>query len=494
MAISITIRQKADAIFKKLIPSRQEQAIASGLVLGIRDGLDNEIKQAYASAGAMHILAVSGAHVVIVFGILAFFLRRIKRVKFGNWLFAAISLCLLWMYAFVTGLSASVLRAVIMFSFVIIADAANRQKSIYNTLAASAFGLLFYDPYLLMDVGFQLSYAAVLSIVYITPKLSRLLEVDNYVLSKAWQVSCASIAAQVGTLPLSLLYFHQFPVYFLLANLFVILLSSIILYLGIFTLLFSAIPYLSTGLAFLLKWFVWALNQIAFLTEDMPGALIRNISISATESCIIYLMIISFLLFLYYKKLVYWAAMVGMACVLSVFNIAEVYKQQKQQQMAFYSIAGHSAFSLIEGNHNTFLADSALLHNQNTLDFHLSGHWRQSGISQSEYIDLYYSKDTHLPIKHYQDFSLMVWHGKTFLFLSRPLHNWQPVAQLQPDYLIIQNNAIKELPDKDISFKYLLIDGNNKPYLAKKLKLQALQANIPCFSIGEEGAFLLSTK
>jgi hypothetical protein len=162
--------------------------------------------------------------------------------------------------------------------------------------------------------------------------------------------------------------------------------------------------------------------------------------------------------------------------------------------MAFYSIAGHSAFSLIEGNHNTFLADSALLHNQNTLDFHLSGHWRQSGISQSEYIDLYYSKDTHLPIKHYQDFSLMVWHGKTFLFLSRPLHNWQPVAQLQPDYLIIQNNAIKELPDKDISFKYLLIDGNNKPYLAKKLKLQALQANIPCFSIGEEGALLLSTK
>jgi hypothetical protein len=184
--------------------------------------------------------------------------------------------------------------------------------------------------------------------------------------------------------------------------------------------------------------------------------------------------------------------MVGMACVLSVFNIAELYQQQKQQQMAFYSIAGHSAFSLIEGTHNTFLADSALLHNQNTLDFHLLGHWRQSGIAQSEYKDL--SKDTHLPIKHYRDFSLMVWHGKTFLFLSRPFHNWHMVVQLQPDYLVIQNNAVKELPEKDISFKHLLIDGSNKPYLAKKLKLQALQANIPCFSTGEEGALLLSTR
>jgi competence protein ComEC len=147
IALSISIRQYADTVFKKLIDSRQEQAIASGLVLGIRDGLDNEIKQAYASAGAMHILAVSGAHVGIVFGILALLLGNLKRFRYGKVLFAVSVLGLLWVYAFVTGLSASALRAVIMFSFVIIAGACTRQSSIYNTLAISAFIMLCINPF-----------------------------------------------------------------------------------------------------------------------------------------------------------------------------------------------------------------------------------------------------------------------------------------------------------------------------------------------------------
>jgi competence protein ComEC len=491
IAFSISLRQHADNIFKRLIPSRHEQAIASGLVLGIRDGLDNEIKQAYASAGAMHILAVSGAHVGIVFGILALLLGYLKRLRYGKLLFAVSVLCLLWLYAFVAGLSASALRAVIMASFVIVAESFTRQKSIYNTLALSAFIMLCFDPFLVKDVGFQLSFAAIISIVYITPKISSLLEFDNLVLKKAWQITCASLAAQIGTAPLSLLYFHQFPVYFLLANLAVIPLSIAVLYAGIFTLLFYHIPYVSTACAFVLTKSVWLLNQVTFFTESIPGALVRNISVSAWETCILYLIIISFLLFLHYKKLIYWIIVVGFTCVLSALNLIDIYKQQKQQQLAIYSIANHTALSIIEGTHNFFMADSTLLHQRNTIDFHLSGHWRQAGITQHQFRHFNHPSNRPLAISHFKEYSLLVWQGKTFLFLHHPISNWQFISTLQPEYIVIQNNAVKDLPGKEYFIKHLIIDGNNKSYLAKKLKLQAQQAGIPCHSSREEGAFIL---
>jgi competence protein ComEC len=430
----------------------------------------------------------------IVFGILALLLGNLKRLRYGKVLFAVSVLGLLWVYAFVTGLSASALRAVIMFSFVIIAGACTRQSSIYNTLAISAFIMLCINPFLIKDVGFQLSFAAILSIVYITPKLSRLLELENQVLNYLWLITCASLAAQIGTAPLSLLYFHQFPVYFLLANLAVIPLAAVILYLGIFTLIFSGVPYLSIGLAFLLKWSVWLLNQATFHTEAIPGALIKNISIHAQEAFILYLVIVSFLLFVYYKKLVYWAVVVGCACLLSILHIATVYQQQKQQQLTLYSITHHSALSIIDGKHNFFMADSSLLRHQSTIDFHLSGHWRQSGIAKNTLMNFYYPENKTLALQHFKGYSLLIWKGKTCLFLHQPLPNWQFIERLQPDFIIVQNNAVKDLSGLEPYTRNLIIDGNNKGYLAKKLKQQAQKANIPCHSIQEEGAFILTNQ
>ncbi|MBY0432807.1 MAG: ComEC family competence protein, partial [Cyclobacteriaceae bacterium] len=155
------------ATLKKFISSPREFAIVSALVLGVTDGIDNDLQNAYSASGAMHVLAVSGLHVSIIYGILLFFFRPFTKTKAGHWWVAVISVILLWAYAFITGLSPSVLRAVTMFSFVAIARPAGFTTNIYNTLAASAFCLLLYDPYLIMSVGFQLSYLAVLGIVYI---------------------------------------------------------------------------------------------------------------------------------------------------------------------------------------------------------------------------------------------------------------------------------------------------------------------------------------
>ncbi|HYG19850.1 MAG TPA: ComEC/Rec2 family competence protein, partial [Ohtaekwangia sp.] len=227
--LAIDARIWADSTLRKFVSGEREQAIASALVLGITDGLDNDLLNAYAATGAMHVLAVSGLHISIIYLIILTLFKPFNKSVSGRWTLAFISLLILWIYAFITGLSPSVLRAVTMFSFVALAKPWKQKVNIYNTLGASAFFLLLFDPYMIMSVGFQLSYLAVLGIVYIQPKMYLLWEPKHRLVDQIWKVTTVSIAAQIATLPLGLLYFHQFPNYFLLANLLVIPGSFIVL-------------------------------------------------------------------------------------------------------------------------------------------------------------------------------------------------------------------------------------------------------------------------
>ncbi|HEX6227563.1 MAG TPA: ComEC/Rec2 family competence protein, partial [Chryseolinea sp.] len=230
---ALASRQWADETLKNNISGEREKALASGLVLGVTDGLDNELLNAYKATGAMHVLSVSGLHVGILYGLVLFLLAPLKKMKSGPWVIACLSIVILWAYAFITGLSPSVLRAVTMFSFVALSIPAGRRTNIYNTLCASAFCILWYDPFLIMSVGFQLSYLAVLGIVYLQPMLYNLWEPTHRLWDELWKGTCVSIAAQVATTSLGLFYFYQFPNYFLLSNLFVIPGSFVVLILGI---------------------------------------------------------------------------------------------------------------------------------------------------------------------------------------------------------------------------------------------------------------------
>ena len=237
-----------------------QYAIASALILGSKDELDFEVKQAYATAGAMHVLAVSGLHVGIIFLILNTLLSILDTSKKGRVVKAIILLIVLWSYAFITGISPSVLRAATMFSFVITGTVLNRKSSIYNTLAASAFFLLIINPNLLFEVGFQLSYIAVLGIVYLQPLIYKRIYTRWWLLDKVWAITAVSIAAQIATLPLTLYYFNQFPTYFMLSNLLVIPSAVVILSLGILLFITSPIPAISERLGWVLNKFIEGLN------------------------------------------------------------------------------------------------------------------------------------------------------------------------------------------------------------------------------------------
>lgn len=489
---SLLFREYADETLKRLIPSPQEYGIVAGLVLGIKDGLDNSIKAAYSSAGAMHILAVSGAHVLIVFQILVFGLGNLRKTKHGNLIFTGIVLTLLWFYAFVTGLSPSVLRAVLMFSIVVIGQAAKRQKSTYNTLALSAFILLCYNPLFIMDVGFQLSYAAVLGLVYLQPKLTKAFDFDNKQVNYIWGIISMSIAAQLATFPISLFYFCQFPTYFLLSNLIVVPLSSLILPLGLFTLAFSWVPYLSTVAAFVLHWSVWLLNKSVFVIEALPGAVISGFSVSWLETILLYVLIIVILAFLYYKKLYYWTLATVLVIICSSITILESWNQQKQRQLTIYALPNHWAVNLIEGKKHFFIADSALLKDPSTIRYHFTRHWQTKGITESNYIDAEKTLTPEISLRKSAYFSLLIWHGKTFVFLHKKLpYDSDFLQTIKIDYLVIQKNALKHVQQPFPYVKNIIIDSSNKKWLASRLKEEAINLGIPCHSTHEDGAFIL---
>jgi competence protein ComEC len=202
MALSIKVRDNLDARLRAALPSEREYAVATALLLGIKDYLPDDVKAAYSQSGTMHVLAVSGLHVGVIFYILNLLLGSWSKRRGFKWLRFLLLLGIFSLYAFVTALSPSVLRAVGMFILFVAADTFRRQTDIYNTLAAAAFFLLLYNPYFLIDVGFQLSFLAVLGIVYFSPKLEKLWNPETYVSRFIWKMMCASVAAQITTLPL----------------------------------------------------------------------------------------------------------------------------------------------------------------------------------------------------------------------------------------------------------------------------------------------------
>ncbi|HEY4797847.1 MAG TPA: ComEC/Rec2 family competence protein, partial [Bacteroidia bacterium] len=298
LSLSYNLRAYLLNIFHENNISGDEFAVGSALVLGYTDKLDQDIITAYASSGALHVLSVSGLHVGIVYMVLNFLLMFLEKIRFGKSIKILLLLFIIWFYAMLTGLSPAVLRSAAMFSIIIIAQGWKYDTNIFNTLAVSCFVLLLYNPFLIADVGFQLSYLAVLGIVLIQPWLYEKWQPKNWLLNHIWVLVSVSIAAQLITFPLGLLYFHQFPNYFLLSNLIVIPLSTIILLYGLFVLAVGKIAVIGTFCAKIFSFIVWLLNESVFITEKTPGSTTGGISISRYEMWLIYALMAFLILYI----------------------------------------------------------------------------------------------------------------------------------------------------------------------------------------------------
>jgi len=232
-----------------------------------------------------------------------FLLKPLKKVKFGAEIQLLIVLAILWLFALLTGLPASVTRAVTLFSFISIGNYFNQPKAIYNALAISAFLILLVNPNAIFDIGFQLSYAAVLSIVLFQPFYKKFYFSENKIAVYFTDIILVSLAAQIGVLPLSLYYFNQLPLLFLMANLVIIPLSSLVLIAGIVILPFNFIlPTVATFLGKILEFSIQLMNDYIHWIAQFKSGIITNISFSSGLTFSMYLVIITIIYWIYNTK------------------------------------------------------------------------------------------------------------------------------------------------------------------------------------------------
>jgi competence protein ComEC len=481
MDVSVSMRRWADGELREVIGGRKEQAIASALVLGITDGLDNDLMGAYAATGALHVLSVSGLHVGILYLLMMLLLKPLLKLKHGKWVVAGISLLILWIYACVTGLSPSVLRAVTMFSFMVVAKPLGQRTNIYNVLTASAFCLLLVDPYLILSVGFQLSYMAVLGIVYLQPLLYNAFEPNSRIVDEIWKVTSVSIAAQLATFSLGLLYFHQFPNYFLISNLYVLPLGFVILVGGLAVLAVSAIAPLAAFLGNVLEWTIKLLNYLIEFTEALPFSVISGIQISLVQCILLTFFVTALVLFVRHRQL--WMLRAGTFCVLtfSIISWVKYFDHLNQSQLTVYKVAGASCYDLTSAG-TAYHFNSGPLDSEKT-SYHIHPnrlHHHVETIQDGS--SLAFSRE-------FKFGRVISWKGITVLQLTARPEELDETIHV--DYLIISQNAIRSLDEipATILASNVILDSSNSFRLAEKLMQQNQKKNIPIHSVWHQGAF-----
>ncbi|QKJ30854.1 ComEC family competence protein [Mucilaginibacter mali] len=359
IAYSLQLRQRLVARFKQYMHSAEAVSVASTLILGYKAELDNDILQAYSKTGTIHVLSVSGAHVAIIFVMIGWLLGFMDRYRYGKLLKAIFTIALIWYYSLLTGLSPAVCRAAVMISFIIIGKTYNRRISTLNILAASAFFILLIDPFLITDVGFQLSYLAVAGLIVFQPIIYNWLDIQNKWLDKLWLPCSASIAAQAITFPLSAYYFHQFPLCFLLSNLFILLPSLVIMYAGIACLLFAqmAISVLAQFSGWVLEKSILLMDRGLQIIERASYASIGKIWLTRGEYIVLFVLLILVFCLLYYKKPALLKAIFAGALILSVSLGFKRINGTRTNSITFFSLKKQPAILFKQGSRAVLLTD-----------------------------------------------------------------------------------------------------------------------------------------
>lgn len=481
-------------IIENNIDNKEAENIILSLVLGKKDDLDQPIKDAYTSAGVVHILAVSGLHVGIIYAIFSFLLAWLNK---GNtrWLFAAICIAMLWVYAFITGLSPSVLRAVTMFSFIIIARAFAKQYNIYNAIAASAFLLLCYNPFLIMSVGFQLSYTAVLGIVFFYARFYSVFNFDNRLLDFCWKMASVSLAAQVAVLPLSVYYFHQFPVCFLLANLVIIPAAFLMLVLGISLLAFHFIPFLGPLISTTLEYVVIYANKFVYEIASMPFHKIDGLLINEVQVFVLFAILVGVLVFINKKRFSVIVAIVLLIFIFQAIIIINHPLIAVDKKLVYYSNNATGVLGLYQGNYAHLVKTGGEDLNIDDFGYNIKPSMVKSGLDYDITNILGEVDSVNLKTNAFKYGLAAVWNSRKLLVLNNKVDGeWQLKRDINIDVLILENNAINSLNQlpSSLKFDYLIIGNSNAYKVANRLVKDAKAKKFRWAYPKEEGAWVVN--
>jgi competence protein ComEC len=475
-------REKVLNVIRENIAGKKQAGLAEALLIGYKDELDKDLLQSYTDTGVVHIIAVSGLHLGLIYGVLLLLCKPLRN-KRTKWLTPVLVITGLWLFAFLAGCTPSVLRSAIMFTFLAIGKQLPGKPSVYNSLAASAFLLLCYDPLWWRDIGFQLSYAAVLSIViFFKPAYNSLL-VSNKYLDTIWKAVALTIAAQILTTPISIYYFHQFPNLFLVTNLLAIPLSSLILIGELILCALSWIPVAAKATGWLLYEMIRLLNGFIETIQQIPFNTTGGLQLTLFQGLLLYTGIGSIAAWLLFKKKSGLWATLATCWLFALTVVCSRWQAASQEKLIVYNIPKHQAIDFIQGQQYVFKGDSLLLTNSPQQSFHLKPSRILHRVSPAGNLTNLLQAP---PFYYFGNRSLVV--------IDKPLPFSSLPVKIAIDCVVLSHNApvtVKELAAV-FNLSALVIDASNSRWKTSSWKQDCLQLGIPCHTLADQGAFVLS--
>ncbi|MBO9583365.1 MAG: ComEC/Rec2 family competence protein [Flavobacterium sp.] len=448
-----------------------EMNVALALILGQQQEISQEIIQDYQYSGATHILSVSGLHVGFIMLFITFILKPIPNTKKGSFFKLASILVSLAGFAIISGLSPSVLRSVVMFSFLAIGNHLRRNGNIYHTLLVSVLLILLFEPYFLFDVGFQLSYIALFFILWLQPILKNIYKPKNKLIIYIWEALTVSFAAQIGTLPLCLYYFHQFPGLFFVTNIIILPILSFIMIAGIVVMIFAIFTSPPLFVTVVFEKSIYLLNFMIHAVASVDSCVIRDISFNLYHLWAFSFFIIGFIVWIkkpsFHKLLFVFASII----MIQLSFILTKIKTENEEELIVYNEKNNTLVSERSGkNLVLFTRDNMIKNNRNVNSYLVGNSIALSKIKEVKNV-LYFKKAKILIIDSTKSFS----------------------EKIKPDILILTQSPKINLERliQNLQPKIVIADASNSNSILKYWKNSCLKKNIPFHSTKEKGYYRL---
>lgn len=454
--------------------NKDELSVVIALILGQQQDISQEISQDYQYAGAVHVLSVSGLHVGFILLFITFLLKPLPNTRKGSVIKLVIVIISLWAFGILAGLAPSVVRSVTMFTFVAIGMFLGRSVNIYNTLLVSALIILLFEPSFLFDVGFQLSYLALFFIVWLQPLLNSLWKPKHKLTTYFWEIITVSFAAQIGTFPISLYYFHQFPGLFFITNIIILPAMSIILGLGVIVMLLAAFDVVWIPLLKLLEWSIWLLNSTIKWIASFENFVFKDIAFSSFMMLACYLILFSFIFWIKkptFQKLAFF--LIGIISLQTIILFTK-YNLQKENEFIVFNKKKNTLITKRNGDEATLYSNDSIIKSANE-DYVLKA-----------YLVANFSKiKSKNPIRNLYFFN----QKKIMIIDSSAVY----LKEEKPDILILTQSPKLNLERLFQTWKpqQVVVDASNFKTYVKAWKATCIKEKIPFHDTTEKGFFKL---
>ncbi len=471
---------------KYIVGSKKVSGIAEALLIGYKEDLDKDVVQAYSNTGVVHIIAISGMHLGLIYVGLVWLFSRLPFIKRSAITRVILILGCLWLFSLITGASASVLRSAVMFTCIIIGKEFFRQTSIYNSLASSAFLLLCFNPFLLWDVGFQLSYFAVVGIVWLQKPIQDLYYSKHKAIQYLWEMCSITIAAQILTLPICIYYFHQIPTTFLFTNLICVPLSTFVLFAEIALVICSAFPPLALLIGKFIYVLTWCMNALIEFFNKLPFSLLDKIYATAFTTWALYGFVFLVTAALLRRNKTLMKISFGFLFLFVGLWAYGKINLTQQKKIIIYNVSRHTAIDFVSNNKFWFYGDG---------DFRKDGALQNFNLKPTRVsMQVEESKDIIIGLSNKN--RIWQFYNKSIMIIDT-IVEFEPVNnKLSVDVLLISKNPIIQIADIATAVipTIIVFDASNSLWKIAQWKKECEELHLQYFITGEQGAFILDAK